>query len=90
LDWHKNHPHFLVAGFYRGSVQIFDFRTDSNRIDEFLFDEEQPIHQGPVWQVRWHTDTLEGHPVFYSLSADGQFIQWVLKKVSFNIVCVLK
>ena len=81
LDWHHDYPYLLVAGFYRGAVQIFDLRTDSNKIDKFYFEENTPIHHGPVWQVKWHTDTVEGYPTFYSVSGDGKFIQWILKKV---------
>ncbi|EPZ33815.1 hypothetical protein O9G_002527 [Rozella allomycis CSF55] len=79
LDFHKQDPSMIVAGFYDGSVCVFDLkRKSSNAI--YQSDSREGKHTEPVWQVMWGPEDLDGNTNFYSVSSDGRVTQWTLVK----------
>lgn len=76
LDFHPKEFSYLVAGFYDGTVGVFDI-SQKIKTPIILCDIRLQKHMDPVWQVRWYTPFNEpGEYVFYSISSDGRVIKW--------------
>ena len=76
LDFHPKEFSYLVAGFYDGTVAVFDI---SQKIKTPIIncDIRTQKHMDPVWQVKWYMHFNEpGEYVFYSISSDGRVIKW--------------
>ncbi|XP_050402811.1 dynein intermediate chain 2, ciliary isoform X2 [Patella vulgata] len=79
LDVHPEHPYQIAAGFYDGSVAVF------NAVEK----KDGPVHRctakngkhtDPVWQVRWQKDDSDNNMNFYSISSDGRIVHWTIVK----------
>jgi dynein intermediate chain 1 len=76
LDFHPKEFSYLVAGFYDGTVGVFDI-SQKIKTPIILCDIRVQKHMDPVWQVKWYTPFNEpGEYVFYSISSDGRVIKW--------------
>jgi dynein intermediate chain 1 len=51
LDFHPTKPYLIAAGFYDGTVNVFDCRTRSKKEPKFGRDQINDRHRDPVWQV---------------------------------------
>jgi dynein intermediate chain 1 len=82
LDFHSDYPYLLAAGFYNGTVKVFDLRK-SHLIKQhiILMNENSQKHYDPVWQVKWQKDDIYDRKNFYSISSDGKMINWTLINV---------
>jgi dynein intermediate chain 1, axonemal len=87
IDSHPDYPHLLCAGFYDGSVAVYNSAELSQKA-KLMSDAKSGKHSDPVWQVRWQKDDLDGNMNFYSVSSDGRICKWTLLKViySFEII----
>ena len=80
LDFHPKEFYYLVAGFYDGTVGVFDI-SQKVKNPIILCDIRYQKHLDPVWQVKWYTPFNEpGEYVFYSISSDGRVIKWTFFK----------
>ena len=80
LDFHPKEFYYLVAGFYDGTVGVFDISQKVKNPIIFC-DIRYQKHLDPVWQVKWYTPFNEpGEYVFYSISSDGRVIKWTFFK----------
>nr|KAG5709919.1 hypothetical protein BaRGS_029961 [Batillaria attramentaria] len=79
LDIHPDHPYQVAAGFYDGSVAVF------NTVEK----KDGPVHRctakngkhtDPVWQVRWQKDDTDNNMNFFSVSSDGRIVHWTIVK----------
>lgn len=79
LDIHPDHPYQVAAGFYDGSVAVF------NTVEK----KDGPVHRctakngkhtDPVWQVRWQKDDADNNMNFFSVSSDGRIVHWTIVK----------
>ncbi|KAK7116011.1 dynein intermediate chain 2, ciliary-like isoform X2 [Littorina saxatilis] len=79
LDIHPDHPYQVAAGFYDGSVAVF------NTVER----KDGPVHRctakngkhtDPVWQVRWQKDDADNNMNFFSVSSDGRVVHWTIVK----------
>lgn len=79
LDFHPLHSALLCAGFYDGTVAVYDVRSGSNKP---IYVSANPAvkHRDPVWQVRWHKEELGNNINFYSVSSDGRVTNWIMNK----------
>eukprot|EP00656_Telonema_subtile_P014532 TRINITY_DN17463_c0_g2_i2.p1 TRINITY_DN17463_c0_g2~~TRINITY_DN17463_c0_g2_i2.p1 ORF type:complete len:827 (+),score=205.93 TRINITY_DN17463_c0_g2_i2:168-2648(+) len=78
LAFSHNHPNLLAAGFYDGTVCVYDIgRRDSK---PFLEASYQQKHTGPVWELRWVDQNSERGEKLVSISSDGRVTQWTMKK----------
>ncbi len=50
LDIHPDHPYLVAAGFYDGSVGVFNVKENNNPL--YLSTAKTGKHTDPVWQVR--------------------------------------
>ncbi len=51
LDFHPTKPYLIAAGFYDGTVNVFDCRTRSKKEPKFSREQINDRHRDPVWQV---------------------------------------
>lgn len=81
LDFHPEHPNFIAAGFYDGSVGVYSVVTPANKI-ELMYQSTAKTgkHTDPVWQVKWQKDDLDNNMNFFSVSSDGRITQWTIVK----------
>ncbi|XP_069780200.1 dynein, axonemal, intermediate chain 1, paralog 2 isoform X3 [Narcine bancroftii] len=79
LDIHNAYPHLIVAGFYDGSVAVYNImeRTEG---PTYKSTAKSGKHSDPVWQVKWQKDDLDNKINFCSISSDGRFVSWALIK----------
>lgn len=79
LDIHPDHPYQVAAGFYDGSVAVF------NTVEK----KDGPVHRctakngkhtDPVWHVRWQKDDADNNMNFFSVSSDGRIVHWTIVK----------
>jgi dynein intermediate chain 1 len=76
LDFHPKQFSYLVAGFYDGTVSVFDI-SQKIKTPIVTCDIRTQKHMDPVWMVKWYTHFTEpGEYVFYSISSDGRVIKW--------------
>lgn len=52
LDIHQNHPYLLCAGFYDGSVGVYNL-TENTHQALYYSTAKTGKHTDPVWQVQW-------------------------------------
>ena len=57
LDIHQNHPYLLCAGFYDGSVGVYNL-TENTPHALYFSTAKTGKHTDPVWQVGKHTDPV--------------------------------
>lgn len=79
LDVHPQHPHWICAGFYDGSVAIFS-AVDKRDGAIHRCTAKNGKHTDPVWQVRWQKDDADNNMNFYSISSDGRICLWTILK----------
>ena len=79
LDFSKHKPSLLAAGFYDGTVKVFD--TSSNDEVTMIADSSFAIgrHHLPVMQLCW-VNCKDNTEQIVSISSDGRVLQWSLKK----------
>ena len=76
LDFHPTQFSYLVAGFYDGTVAVYDI-SQKIKTPIITCDIRNQKHMDPVWQVKWYTPFNEpGEYVFYSISSDGHVVKW--------------
>jgi dynein intermediate chain 1, axonemal len=91
LDLHPEYPQMLCAGYYDGSVAVFNI-TQHKRDPLFISTAKNGKHTDPVWQVKWQQNDLDSNMNFFSVSADGRVTGWTLVKndLMHNDVIILK
>lgn len=89
LDIHPEHPYLLAAGFYDGSVAVYNV-TDSRTTPVYISTAKNGKHTDPVWQVRWQKDDLDNNLNFFSVSSDGRVVSWTLVKNELHYHDVIK
>ncbi|XP_014779549.1 dynein intermediate chain 2, ciliary isoform X1 [Octopus bimaculoides] len=78
LDIHPVYCYMLCAGLYDGSVAVYNFCNREPLLQRCTA--KNGKHLGPVWEVRWQKDNLEGNALFYSISSDGRIVEWIIVK----------
>lgn len=80
LDFSTDHPHLLAAGFYDGSVAIYDLRDAGDKPAlEALHSTGK--HSDPVWGLKWASyEARSAEQRLTSVSSDGSVREWSLKK----------
>jgi dynein intermediate chain 1 len=79
LDIHGDYPNLVAAGFYDGSVAVFN-TAENTQTPKFTSNAKSGKHTDPVWQVKWQKDDLDGNMNFFSVSSDGRVVSWTLCK----------
>ncbi len=51
IDFHQNYPYLIAAGFYDGSVDVYDLRYKPIKQSSFQFKNNFIKHHAPIWQV---------------------------------------
>eukprot|EP00163_Fabomonas_tropica_P014735 TRINITY_DN2679_c0_g1_i4.p1 TRINITY_DN2679_c0_g1~~TRINITY_DN2679_c0_g1_i4.p1 ORF type:complete len:814 (+),score=157.58 TRINITY_DN2679_c0_g1_i4:260-2701(+) len=80
VDFSRHHPYLLAAGYYDGSVAIFDIRKEQDTKPILISGHTSGKHSEPVWAVRWVDRGAERGEFLISMSTDGRVTQWSLKK----------
>ena len=70
-----------------GSVGVYNVAEKTEK-PLYLSTAKSGKHTDPVWQVKWQKEYLDGNLNFFSVSADGRVVQWIIVKVSYLIFCV--
>lgn len=65
---------------FLGSVGVYNVSEKKER-PLYLSTAKSGKHTDPVWQVKWQKDDLDGNLNFFSISADGRVVQWIIVKV---------
>lgn len=79
LDFHPEHPYLIAAGFYDGTVAVYNLREKTNT-PAFISSAKSGKHTDPVWQVYWQENDLDNQLNFFSISSDGRVTCWSLIK----------
>lgn len=79
LDIHADYPNLIAAGFYDGSVAVFN-TAENTQVPKYTSNAKSGKHTDPVWQVKWQKDDLDGNMNFFSVSSDGRVVSWTLCK----------
>lgn len=79
LDIHSDYPYLIAAGFYDGSVGVFNVQEQAQG-PVFKSTAKTGKHTDPVWQVKWQKDDLDNNLNFFSVSSDGRVVSWTLVK----------
>ncbi|OXB63902.1 hypothetical protein ASZ78_009906, partial [Callipepla squamata] len=59
LDFHNDHPHLVVVGFYDGNVAIYNLKKASSQ-PSYKSGAKSGMHTDPVWQNELvHTDVIK-------------------------------
>ena len=74
-----------------GSVGVYNVAEKKTR-PLYLSTAKSGKHTDPVWQVKWQKDDLDGNLNFFSVSADGRVVQWIIVKVLkyFHVILQIK
>ncbi|RNA36800.1 dynein intermediate chain ciliary-like isoform X2, partial [Brachionus plicatilis] len=80
IQFNPREPYLLAAGFYDGSVYLYDLRLINNQKKTKYYYKSEARHYGPVWQVQWLPPNSEQYENFISVSADSRIFNWELKK----------
>ncbi len=79
IDFHPVEYSLLCAGFYDGTVAVFDIKQKS-KYPILICDIRTQKHMDPVWQVKWYyipvKNVYEKEFTFFSISSDGRVIKW--------------
>lgn len=51
LDFHADYPYLIAAGFYDGSVAVFNV-AEKTQAPKYVSSAKNGKHTDPVWQVR--------------------------------------
>ncbi|KAL8565254.1 hypothetical protein ACOMHN_001152 [Nucella lapillus] len=79
LDIHPEHPYQVAAGFYDGSVAVFN-TVEKKDGPVYRCTAKNGKHTDPVWQVRWQKDDADNNMNFFSISSDGRIAHWIIVK----------
>lgn len=80
VDFSIEHPHLVAAGFYDGSVHIYDIR-DKGEKPSMESAHATGKHSEAVWGVQWVCkDASKRGEQLLSVSTDGTVKQWSMKK----------
>ena len=79
LDIHADYPNLIAAGFYDGSVAVYN-TAETTQTPKYTSNAKSGKHTDPVWQVKWQKDDLDGNMNFFSVSSDGRVVSWTLCK----------
>ncbi|XP_025077584.1 dynein intermediate chain 2, ciliary-like [Pomacea canaliculata] len=79
LDIHPDHPYQVAAGFYDGSVAVFNI-VEKKDGPVHRCTAKNGKHTDPVWQVRWQKDDADNNMNFFSISSDGRIVHWTIVK----------
>ncbi|XP_064618477.1 dynein intermediate chain 2, ciliary-like isoform X3 [Lineus longissimus] len=90
LDSHPDYPHLLAAGFYDGSVAIYNTMEVGKNQPVYQSTAKNGKHTDPVWQVRWQKDDLDNNINFFSVSSDGRVVSWTVVKNELHYTDVIK
>jgi hypothetical protein len=52
IDFHPEISYLLAAGFYDGTVNVYDLRIKSKKEAKYSCSQKSGQHKDPVWQVR--------------------------------------
>ncbi len=89
IDWSRHHPNLLAAGYYDGTVAVYDLRQLANAKKEALDAGSAPAlessnskgkHKDTVWQVYWLDKGNDRGETLVSISTDGKITEWSMKK----------
>eukprot|EP00043_Microstomoeca_roanoka_P015428 m.154665 g.154665 ORF g.154665 m.154665 type:complete len:739 (+) comp16258_c5_seq1:32-2248(+) len=79
IDVHSKHCSLIVAGFYDGSVAVYDLSRKSSINTPIAFSTAKTgKHTDPVWRVEWHQDDVDQNHNFSSVSSDGRVTTWTM------------
>lgn len=82
LDFNTELPNLIAAGYYDGSVAVYDLSDKEIKLDKFRVSPKNIFkHLEPVWQVRWQKNDVDDNPNFSSISSDGFVLVWTIKNV---------
>jgi dynein intermediate chain 1, axonemal len=88
LDFNTELPNLIAAGYYDGSVAVYDLSDKEIKLDKFKISPKNIFkHLEPVWQVRWQKNDVDDNPNFSSISSDGFVLVWTIKNV--NIIVLI-
>jgi len=79
LDIHSDYPNLIAAGFYDGSVAVYN-TAENSQLPKYTSNARNGKHTDPVWQVKWQKDDLDGNMNFFSVSSDGRVVCWTVSK----------
>ncbi|KAL8606925.1 hypothetical protein ACOMHN_048721 [Nucella lapillus] len=79
LDIHPEHSFQVAAGFYDGSVAVFNL-VEKKDGPLHRCTAKNGKHTDPVWQVRWQKDDTDNNINFFSISSDGRIVHWTIIK----------
>ena len=51
IDFHPEISYLLAAGFYDGTVNVYDLRLKSKKEPKYACSQKSGQHKDPVWQV---------------------------------------
>ena len=76
IDFNKQHPNLIAAGFYDGTVNVYDLKDANGSKAKFKVVSKEHRHKEPVWQVRTvlHSRTCFGASFFKFSFIDK--VQW--------------
>jgi len=91
LDFSLAHPNLLAAGFYDGTVAIYDMRKEQDAGAVLESAQGAGKHMDAVWQVQWVDKGSERGESLVSISTDGRVTEWSTKKgLTFTDLILLK
>ncbi|XP_033822328.1 dynein axonemal intermediate chain 1-like [Periophthalmus magnuspinnatus] len=79
VDVHEQRTHLAAAGFYDGSVAVFNLHV-KGQAPLYKSTFRSGKHTDPVWQVQWQNDDMDDNHNFFSVSSDGRVVCWTLVK----------
>ncbi|XP_076443651.1 dynein intermediate chain 2, ciliary-like [Babylonia areolata] len=83
LDIHPEHTYQVAAGFYDGSVAVFNI-VEKKDGPVHRCTAQNGKHTDPVWKVRWQKDDTDNNLNFFSISSDGRIVHWTIVKNDMN------
>ena len=88
-EFSKRNPNLIAAGDTQGNISIFDIKRGGDK-PIITSRHSSGKHTDTVWEVRW-VDRGEKGEVLVSISADGQVIEWSMRKgLEYNTLMTLK
>ncbi|XP_032725937.1 WD repeat-containing protein 78 isoform X4 [Lontra canadensis] len=84
VDFSIGAPNLLAVGYHNGNIAIYNVQSNSN-VPVLDSSESPQKHLGPVWQLQWieqdrGTTGDDKREILVSISADGRFSKWVIRK----------
>ena len=62
IDFSIQHPNLIAAGFYDGTVNVYDLKDLNKTKAKFQVTSKEHRHKEPVWQVRLVNLSTQGQP----------------------------